>query len=149
MTIQDGPASIERKILVTAICLHCNQSFPTVAEAHTHDATCPEHPAVQQVAEAEAHVREVTRLLAECCREKADLGEQLAVAKRLVRSLVADIQDGSMYDTDDLVELLAVLGIITEERYNPAFHDDLLAPEVEINLGDPVYLIAEAWGVEP
>lgn len=75
--------------------------------------------------------------------------EQLAVAKRLIRSLVADIQDGSRDDTFDLAELLYGLGIITEEQYNPAFHDDLLDPGVEINLGDPVYLIAPAWRVQP
>ncbi len=106
MVEQDGPSEIDRKILVTAMCLHCGQRFPDIATATTHDKTCPEHPvvrqlakvmdaerheqvrliderdaAVQQVSECEAHAREVTRLLAECVSEKADAVEKLAVAQ--------------------------------------------------------------------
>ncbi len=146
MVEQDGPSEIDRKILVTAMCLHCGQRFPDIATATTHDKTCPEHPVVRQLAKVmDAERHEQARLIDE--RDAAV--QQLAVAKRLVRSLVSDIQDGSMYDTDDLVELLYTLGIITEERYNPQFHDALLAPEVEISMGDPVYLIEELWRVEP
>lgn len=98
--------------------------------------------------EAEAHAREVTRLLAECVSEKADLVQQLSVTKRILLSLVGMLQDDTV-EAESVAELLESHGVISGERYRPEKHDKMFGPEIEISQGDWVYLIAPEWRVQP
>jgi hypothetical protein len=177
MTEQDGPSEIDRTMVTASnipwwpfYCKFCGASSRIIADARAHDATCPQHPAVQEtenlnrlivllnatiiehdrqndvlLAEAEAHAREVTRLLAECVSEKADLVEQLAVAKRFIETTIKDYAWGlDIIDGGDLQARAVANGILLATTYDPALHG-----EQDAEVGDPWYVIAPEWRVQP
>ncbi len=152
MTTQDGPGEIDRK--VSFACLYCTHLFQDYEKAKAHDATCPEHPAVQELNQWRLAALE-TRLYrsdietpdaATYRREQAQaaciLLEQLAVAKRFI----ADLQERQNYILDgfDVSEFMLKHGILIKTTYDPALHGEQGAA-----VGDMWYVIAEGWRVEP
>ena len=133
MTTQDGPPEIDRKILVTAMCLYCQQRFATVAEAKVHDATCPEHPAVRQLAEVNALLLEEMRLHSRTVGELDAAVQQLAVAKRFIASIIDRINDCT-------IDVVTVTGALLDAGMIAETHAGL-------DPRDPWYVLSEAWRV--
>ncbi len=104
MTTQDGPAEIDRTLLPGArtffywpiSCLYCHTSFLSRSDAKLHDATCLEHPAVQQ----------------------------LGLAKRFIARIIELYDKSYTVEGPDIWDAATKHGILVETKYDPALHGE-------------------------
>ncbi len=153
MTTQDGPGEIDRK--VSFACLYCTHLFQDYEKAKAHDATCPEHPAVQELNQWRLAALE-TRLYrsdietpdaATYRREQAQaacaLLKQLAVAKRFIARIIELYDKSYEVQGSDIWDAATETGILVKTKYDPALHG-----EQDAEVGDAWYVVAEEWRVD-